>query len=417
MGLFGFSRKEQRVDSDAWIGVDDPLLKALLSKDTITISKALSIPPVAEAIHRIATTVAVLPIKLHERKTVNGKTTIKEILDDDRTFLLNTDSGDTLDQFAFKRNIAKDYLLDKGGFIYLQKKSGDVVGLRYIPPAKISSVVNDVNPIQKDGQYRIMGKAVELWDVVSVLRDTDDGIMGVPLTIQINDVLSTALQGILYELGIAKKGGAEKGFLQSEKELGKPALDALKSAWKSLYEDNTENVVILNKGVEFKGASSNARDMQVNERRGSLNTELKALFGIHSDNFDDFFRDAVLPVLEAIESALNKDLLKEDEKKTKYFAFDKREILKAEIKTRFESYKLATEAGWLSKNEIRDLENLEAIDGLNVISMGLGDVLFDIDSKKYYTPNTGDTKDFKNPDKDGENPIEDEKTKKDEESK
>lgn len=408
MGLFNRGKKQEVRAEASSDFVDDLVLKALLTGEDITVSKAQTIPAVAEAIHRIATMVALLPIKLYKTEVKKGKIVTTEVLGDRRTFILNKDSGDTLDQFALKRNIVRDYLLDKGAFIYLKKKDGVANELRYIPPAKITSVVNDVDPINKDGQYLILGKHYELWDLVAVLRDTEDGIMGQPLTNQINDVLSTAVSNILYELGVAKKGGSKKGFLQSEKELSDPAMKALKQAWKKLYEENSENVVVLNKGVTFEDANDNARDMQVNERKKTLREELLALFGIHSDNFDDVFRDAVLPVLEAIESALNKTMLKEDEKESLYFSFDKREILKAELKTRYEAYKTASETGWISKNEIRELENMHEIDGLDVISMGLGDVVYDIKSKTYYTPNTGDTKDFNDP-KDGENPIEDAK--------
>ena len=141
--------------------------------------------------------------------------------------------------------------------------------------------------------------------------------------------------------------------------------------------------------------------MQVDERKKTLHDELLEVFAItKGQKFDDFFRDAVLPVLEAIESALNKSLLLETEKKTHYFAFDKREVVKAELKTRYEAYKIASEIGVLTKNEIREAESLEAIDGMDVVSMGLGDVIYDVKSKEYYTPNTGSTKKFDGKDAD-----------------
>ncbi len=398
MGLLDIFSKEKRAEDDTLDLVDDVILKALLTGEQIDARKALTIPAVASAVNRISTLVAILPIKLYKKEPTTedeeGQEKKTEIIDDKRLYLLNVDSGDTLDQFAIKRNLAKDYLLEKGGFLYIQGRSSDPKALKYIPPRQITAIINDVNPIQKDGRYLVIGQQYEQFDFVSVLRDTEDGFLGVPLTKQINDVLATAFNNTLYELGIVKKGGSKKGFLQSEKVLDKDAMSRLKTAWKQLYANTSENVVVLNAGLKFQEANDTAREMQVNERKKTLHDELTEVFGIHSTKFDDIFRDAVLPVLEAIESALNKSLLLEKEKKTHFFAFDKREVVKAELQTRYEAYKIASETGWLSKNEIRKAENLEPIEGMDVVSMGLGDVIYDVKTKEYFTPNTGNTKKF-----------------------
>ena len=399
MGLFDkILKRDVTAETDL---VDDVVLKALLTGEDIDAKKALTVPAVASAVNRIANLVAVLPIKLYKVETVKPenegdleKVKTTELKNDDRVFLLNVDSGDTLDQFAVKRNIAKDYLLEKGAFLYIKKKSGKADGLRYVPPAKVTAVVNDVNPIEKDGQYLVNGKHYEQFDFVAVLRDTDDGFLGIPLTKQINDVLSTAVNNILYEMGVVKKGGTKKGFLQSEKELTTEAMTALKKAWRELYSNTSDNVIVLNKGLTFQEASDNSVDLQIDQRKKSLFKEINDVFGIHSDKFEEVFRDAVLPVLEAIESALNKNLLTEDEKKDHYFSFDKREVLKASLKERYEAYKVASEIGVMTKNEIRDSEDLERIDGMDVVSMGLGDVIYDTKTKEYFTPNTGATKTF-----------------------
>lgn len=198
----------------------------------------------------------------------------------------------------------------------------------------------------------------------------------------------------MYEMGLTKKGGAQKGFLQAEKELSKPAMAELKAAWQQMFSTNEENMMVLNKGITFTPANDNAVDLQINQRKQTLAKEIAGVFGIHSDNFNDIFRDAVVPVIEAIEAALNKTLLKEVEKQNHYFRFDKTEVLKAELKERYEAYKIASEIGVLTKNEIRDKEDLAPIDGMDVVSMGLGDVIFDTKTKEYFTPNTGETKTF-----------------------
>ena len=79
----------------------------------------------------------------------------------------------------------------------------------------------------------------------------------------------------------------------------------------------------------------------------------------------------------------------EKEKKNFFFEFDAKEIVKASIKERFDAYKVAKDTGLMTINELRRMENLNYVEGMDVINVGLGAVLYDINSGTYYTPNTG----------------------------
>ena len=94
-----------------------------------------------------------------------------------------------------------------------------------------------------------------------------------------------------------------------------------------------------------------------------------------------------MPILQTIECALNRDLLLEKEKKSLYFAFDTKEIIKGDIKTRFEAYKTALDSNLMQIDEVRYLEDLAPL-GLNFIKLGLQDVLFNPETQQIYTPNT-----------------------------
>ena len=125
-----------------------------------------------------------------------------------------------------------------------------------------------------------------------------------------------------------------------------------------------------------------------------------------------------MPILATFECALNRDLLLEKEKKSfsfrrnqgsrdcskspisvtvggSYFAFDTKEIIKGDIKTRFEAYKTALESNLMQIDEVRYLENLEPL-GLNFIKLGLQDVLFNPVTKEVYTPNTNQITNIEN---------------------
>lgn len=374
--------------------VSDVLLRALLNGETITREKALTLPSVSGAVDFICNSVACMPVKLYKYK--QGKVT--EVENDPRTRLLNGDTGDTLDAFQMKKALVEDYLLGKGGYAYIQKSRNDVTGIFYVEE-KYVTIMKTTEPIHKEFEIAVEGNMYKPYEFIKLLRNTKDGASGVGLTVEVSKALETAYQMLVYQLSLVKTGGNKKGFLKANRKLGQEEIDKLKEAWKKLYANNEENVVVLNNGLEFQEASNSSVEMQLNESKLTLQNEINNLFHI-SDNFDLTFKEAIYPIVKAFETALNRDLLLEKEKKNYFFEFDTKEIVKASLQERYNAYKTAKDTGFLTLNEIRKAENLNYIEGLDVINVGLSAVLYDTDTHTYFTPNTGQQADI------SEQPIE-----------
>ena len=209
---------------------------------------------------------------------------------------------------------------------------------------------------------------------------------------ELSTALETAYQTQLYQLGLVKTGGNKRGFLKSDKKLGQAEIDALKTAWRNLYANNNESVVVLNNGLDFKESANTSVEMQLNESIKTLKEQIDDIFHISAD-FNDTFKFAIYPVIKAFETALNRDLLLEKEKGKYFFEFDVKEIIRASIKERYEVYKLGKECQLNTINERRRMENLNEIEGGDVIDFGLGAVLYDVKTGKYFTPNTNSVTD------------------------
>ena len=193
-----------------------------------------------------------------------------------------------------------------------------------------------------------------------------------------------------------KKGGNKKGFLKAKNRLTDAAMDKIKEAWKNLYSNNGENVIVLNDGMDFAESSNTSVEMQLNERKISTDTAICSLFGVPYDMLTGnaseavkvrFFENAVMPVINAIEAALDRDLLLEGEKDHRYFAFDTREATRGDIQTRYNAYAVALQNNFMQLDEVRKLEDLEPL-GVNYVKLGLNDVLLDPKTGRIYTPNT-----------------------------
>lgn len=408
MGFFDFMKRDTATEQKTTVTppIDDVLLRALLDNETITREKALTLPAVSGAVDFIANCVACMPVKLYKHK--QGKV---EALDDDpRVRLLNGDTGDTLDAFQMKKAMVEDYLLGKGGYAYIRRNGNDVTGLFYVEE-RFVTIMRVFHPIFKEYQILVEGNTYHPFEFIKLLRNTKDGASGIGVTVEVSKALETAFNTLLYQLGLVKSGGNKKGFLKAARKLAQEEIDVLKKAWRNLYKNNEESVVVLNNGLEFQEASSSSVEMQLNESKKTFTDEINGIFHIQDDFFDTF-KQAIYPIIKAFETALNRDLLLEKEKGKLYFEFDVKEIVKANLVERYNAYKTAKETGFMTLNEIRRAENMEFVEGLDVVNVGLGAVLYDTKEHKYYTPNT-DTQTQLNTEKMIEGHIEEQEFKED----
>ncbi len=394
MKLFNRKKKTEERAFDTMGNSDitgDILLRALLGIGTITKEKALNIPSLNGCIEYISNTIAMLPIKLYKEE--NGK--VEEIKEDSRISLLNDDTKDTLDAVQFWKAFVSDYFLGKGGYAYIQKERNEFTGLYYVDESQLTTNKN-TDPIFKDYDILVNGNPYRPFEFLKILRKTKDGCKGTSLIDEVPVLLSVCYNSLVFENALVQKGGNKKGFLKSENKLEQAAIDELKAAWPRLYGNNEENIVVLNKGIDFQESSNTSVEMQLNENKESNSAEMCKLVNVPESiikgtatekDYANGFKLACMPVIRTIECALNRDFLLEKEKKSFYWAFDTKELTKGDIKARYEAYKLGVEAKFLQPDEIRYMEDLEPL-GLEFITLGLDTVLYNPKTKEIYTPNT-----------------------------
>jgi len=381
MKLFNFKkRSEENVISSS----DDVLLSSFLTSQVITKDQAMNIAAVAKCVNLISETVAMIPIKLYSEEFIDGKRKTNEI-EDPRCDLLNYDTQDTLDGIQFKRALVRDYLLSGNAYAFINKSRNKVKSIHYVDCDNVT-VNENSDPVFKDYNILVQGKAYKPFEFLKITRATKDGAKGIGIIEENSELLNIAYTTLKFEQNQISTGGNKKGFINSKNRLSKEALDSLRDAWRRLY-----NMIILNDGLTFQEASNTSVELQLNETKKAMAESILDIFSVPVKwDWDTFIKTAIMPVLTAIECALNKDLLLEKEKSRLYFAFDTKEITKGDIKTRFEAYKTALDSNLMQIDEVRYLENLEPL-GLNFIKLGLQDVLFNPQTKEIYTPNTNQT--------------------------
>lgn len=368
----------------------------MVGETTISNNTVMEIPVVNSSVTLIKNIVAGLNFRLYKEND--------EIVDDDRLLLLNYENNDLLSVTDFRSALIQDYFTYGNGYAYIERKGNKVIALKYVS-AKYVSVVDSYNPINKDAKILVNGEEFESYDFVCVCRNSKNGVEGQSIVDELSTTLKTNKAINNYTLQTVEKGGLLSGIIESSKKLNAKILEgikALKKAWNNKFKTGEgDNFLVLDEGLTFKSVSSNSKDMQIAEMKEIIDKELMTIFNVNEgilsgkashDEYVNFISITILPLLNILESAFNKSLLLEKEKRKKYrFSINADEILKADIESRYRAYEIGINRGFLNRNEVRVMEGNEPVEGLDTFVMSLGNVLFNPKTQSYVIPNTGST--------------------------
>jgi HK97 family phage portal protein len=403
MDLRFWRKKEKRTNlEEDTIGARDLLLAAGLIEDNITRKEALNIPTLAGCVELISSLVASIPIKLYKEENEE----VTEIKDDIRLKLLNEETGDTLTSFEMKKALIIDYLLMGNGYIYINKERGKIESLHYVKESDVS-INRNTDPIFKNYDVLVNAEIYRPHNFIKLLRNSDNGFDGYGIIEENSILLSVIYNSLKYENILSKTGGNKKGFIEAVSKLDTEAMINLKEQWRNMYSNNSENCIVLNKGLTFKESQATPTELQLNENKLTNGSEICKIFNVppsiisgdgkaNEGDFDKMFKMAILPILNSLIASINRDLLLEKEKKSFYFGYDANELLKGDIEKRFKAYEIAIKNKIMGVNEVRYKEDLPPSELFeDTILLGLNDVLYNVKKGTVYTPNTNKTSDMK----------------------
>lgn len=367
------------------------MLANILSGDEITEDKAMEIPAVAACVDYIAKKIGILPVKLYKRLDDNTPIEVKA---DKRTNILNNEPSELFDGMLFKKMMVQDYLLHGVCYAYISKKGNYIKCITYIPPTNIQKLYS-IDVIDRTVRYWIQGKEVPEFLLLRAMRRSKDGVNARGILHENKEELAIAYNEIQFGKKILKRNGRKSGYLSAKNKLSDNSLTDLKAKWAKLYNGDDNVSMVLNDGVDFVELSSSLQEMQVVENKKFTKESLYSIFGVPQTVIDgtateeqaaEAFENAVLPVIKALENALNKYLLLEREKEDMFFAFDTDEALKANAEKRYRIYDMAVKGGIMQVDEVREKENMPKL-GLDFIRLGLQDVLYNPETKEIIVPN------------------------------
>lgn len=381
---------EKREVEDDYAKMQQLLSGGSLDAIEVTRDNVMNIGAVSSAIELITGLLSSLDFKLY-KKVGNNK--VEKVENDNRLFLLNNEPNILINSTQLKKNLIEDMILDGIGFVNIEKNLNTVKNLYYVD-AKEVMITMDNEAIHKNCTVSVRGKKYELYDFIIATLNVKNGLTGNGILKRNKELLALALLQQSYINKIYKSGGGRKGIWQSNNKLGTEEFAQFKLDVKDVQE--TDEAIVLSKNIEYTPLQNTNKDMQTLEVKNQLNSEMREMFNIPSElneeGFKSFVKVKLNPIVNALENAVNKTLLLEDEKLEGYFfKLDLYELTKADIMTRYNAYKLALDSGFASVNEVRLEENKEAIDNMNVFKVSIGSALYNADTDTYFMPNMNST--------------------------
>lgn len=340
----------------------------------VTEAVALGIPAVYACVRVLTEAIASLPLITYERFE-NGD---KERARDFSLYTLLHDSPNPLmTSFELRELLVGHLCLRGNAFCYVERDNGEIVALWPLHPDKVIVEVSGRELIyrhQNDGTEKVYAMA----DILHIRGMSSDGIIGYsPLTL-LRDAFgySKAVQD--YSSNYFKNDASPGGILSTPSSLNVDAMKNLRNAWQAGHQGKGKHhrVAILDNDLKWQSVGVSPQDSQLIESQKFSVVEIARVFRVPLNLVMDYERSTysnvteqnrsflthtLQPWLTRIEQAMMKSLLTESEKEKYFIEFLTQDFLRSDTKTRFESYKIAIESGFLTVAEIRQLENMNAV--------------------------------------------------------
>ena len=324
---------------------------------------------------------AQLPLHVYEY-TENGKErAIKHPL----YFLLHDQPNPEMTSFIFRETLMSHLLIYGNAFSQIIRNGrGDVMGLYPLTPDRMKvdrdehnnliyrySRYDEANPNLKE-QGEIILKAE---DVLHIAGLGFDGLVGYSPIAMAKNAIGISLACEEYGSTFFANGASPSGILEHPGVIKDP--EKVRQGWQNAYgSGNAHKVAVLEEGMKYQPISIPNNEAQFLETRKFQVEEIARLYRVPLHMIGDlehatfsnieqqsleFVKYTLDPWIVRWEQALQKSLFSDSEKGKYFIKFNVEGLLRGDYASRMQGYATARQNGWMSANDIRDLEELNRI--------------------------------------------------------
>jgi HK97 family phage portal protein len=295
---------------------------------------------------------------------------------------------------AFYGSLIVSMLLDGNGFVRVFRDgAGRVVNMTVLNPAKVEIRKDKVGGVTYiyEGEGKPLNKN-ELLHIPDVVRPGET--RGISRVTALKDNFGLALALESYAARFFGQGASTQGIIEFPGNLtpeqAKQLVDGFDARHKGFRKSHKTGV--LSGGAKYVNTSvENDKAQFIDSRRMAVEDVARAfnipphLLGLPGTNTYSsveqnniaFVTHTLRPIVQKLESAFTPLMANEPGGTTAFIKFTLDGLLRGDANSRFTAYSTGLQAGYLTINDIRRLEDLPPVDGGEIIRVPLASVNID----------------------------------------
>jgi len=353
------------------------------SGKTVNEHTAMQMTAVYSCVRILSETLAGLPLHVYKYNDSGGK---EKYLKHPLYKLLHDEPNPEMTSFAFRETLMSHLLLWGNAYAQIIRNAkGEVISLYPLMPNKMT-VDRDANGrlfylYQRSSEdIPSLGKDNQVYlapaDILHIPGLGFDGLVGYSPIAMAKNAVGLAIATEEYGAKFFANGAAPGGVLEHPGTIKDP--QKVKESWNAAYQGsaNSHRVAVLEEGMKYQPIGISPEQAQFLETRKFQINEIARIFRVPPHMLADlekssfsnieqqsleFVKYTLDPWVVRWEQSMCRALLSDSEKPTVFIKFNVDGLLRGDYASRMNGYATARQNGWMSANDIRELENLDRI--------------------------------------------------------
>ena len=354
----------------------------------VTERSAMQMTAVYSCVRILSEAIAGLPLQFYRYIEDGGK---EKAVNHPLYSLLHDEPNPEMTSFVFRETLMTHLLLWGNAYAQIIRNGkGEVIALYPLMPDRMKVdrdeqgklyyeyTVYDSDKVNGRKGTNRPGRIVRLqpWDVLHIPGLGFDGLVGYSPIAMAKNAIGMAIACEEYGAKFFANGAAPSGVLEHPGVLKDPA--RVRESWQATFGGsvNANKIAVLEEGMKYSPISISPEQAQFLETRKFQIDEIARIFRIPPHMVGDlekssfsnieqqsleFVKYTLDPWVCRWEQAMVRALLTPDEKKHYFIKFNVDGLLRGDYESRMRGYATARQNGWMSANDIRELENLDRI--------------------------------------------------------
>jgi HK97 family phage portal protein len=281
-------------------------------------------------------------------------------------------------------------LLYGNAFSYIDRVAGEVIGLWPLLPTRMRVQYSSSQSLiytyfdWRGQQYNYTAGD----DLIHFRLFSLDGYLGLSVLQYQSMALDFQDMSATYALNLYRNGGRPTGVLEYPGALVEQQVNKIRASWQAIHGgvNNAGQVAVLENGAKYSAITIPPEQLQYIDTQKFSVEQIARIFGVAphligagvqptyasvEQQSIEFVRYTLTPYVKALETSIDAALLEPPF----FYKLNMNAFERSDIRSRYAAYATARQWGWMSVNDIRNLEDLNSIgsDGdiyLSPLNMG-----------------------------------------------